>query len=113
MKEKRQFARRLLHSNVSVFSETSDEFIGTVLDYSEGGMLVSSYQPIPVGEDAKLTMVDLPNNIGRKRTGHIIVKSVRCDLFNGTMYGIGYQLIEADDQAKEMFTSYDDGHQPK
>jgi hypothetical protein len=113
MKEQRRFARRNLHSNVSVFEETSEKCLGTMLDFSEGGVLVSSYQPFTVGQVVKLSMVDLPNNIGRKRTGHIEVESVRCDPFNGTMYGIGFKLISADERAKDMFTSYDDGHAPK
>ena len=113
MKEQRQFARRHLHSNVSVFTDEDSAFLGTMLDYSEGGVLISSYQPVPLGQTIKLAMVDLPNNIGRKRTGYIEVESVRCDPFNGTMYGIGFKLINADDSAKDMFTSYDEGHEPK
>lgn len=113
MKEQRRFARRNLHSNVSVFEDPSAKCLGTMLDFSEGGILISSYQPFAIGEVVKLSMVDLPNNIGRKRTGHIEVESVRCDPFNGTMYGIGFKLISADEKAKDMFTSYDDGHAPK
>jgi hypothetical protein len=51
--------------------------------------------------------VDLPNNIGRKRTGHIEVESVWCDQINQTMFGSGYKLVEADDAATAMFRSYD------
>jgi hypothetical protein len=108
MKDHRQFARKSVHTNVSIFNETDAKFLGGLVDYSETGIMISSYQPITADTIYRFTMVDLPNNIGRKRTGHIQVKSVWSEQINGTLFGTGFKLIEADDEAYAMFKSYDE-----
>jgi len=82
--------------------------MGNLVDYSQGGVMVASYLPITLHETFEFSMVDLPNNIGRKRTGKITLKSVWSHQLTNTMFGTGFELIDADEQAKEMFASYDD-----
>lgn len=107
MKDQRQFVRKSLHCMVSVFNSEGIS-MGNLVDYSGGGIMVASYQIIEVGQVYSFAMVDLPNNIGRKRTGQITVKSVWSDRYTNTMFGTGFELIESDDQAKTMFASYDE-----
>jgi len=84
--------------------------MGNMVDYSKGGIMVSSYRPIDVDVTYKVAMVDLPNNIGRKRTGYLTIKSVWSDQLMPSMFGTGFELIEADEQAKAMFASYDEAN---
>lgn len=107
MKDQRQFIRKSLHTMVSVFDTESNRFLGTLVDYSESGIMLSTYQPLAKNQTYRFTIVDLPNNIGRKRTGHIHVENVWCDRLNTTMFGSGFKLIESDDSAIAMFRSYD------
>lgn len=107
MKDQRQFVRKSLHTMVSVFDTDTSQFLGVLVDYSTTGLMISSYQPLNSQNRYRFTIVDLPNNIGRKRTGHIEVESVWCDQINQTMFGSGYKLVEADDAATAMFRSYD------
>lgn len=109
MKDQRQFIRKSLHTMVSVFDTDSGKFLGVLVDYSETGIMISTYQPLENGQHYRFTIVDLPNNIGRKRTGHIQVENVWCDRLNTTMFGSGYRLIQSDDAAISMFRSYDQG----
>jgi hypothetical protein len=108
MKDHRQFARKSVHTNVSIFNESDAKFLGGLVDYSETGILISTYQPLANDTSYHFTIVDLPNNIGRKRTGHIEVQSVWCDKINNTLFGTGFKLIKADEQAYAMFRSYDE-----
>lgn len=108
VKDKRQFVRKALHCTVSVFSEESKN-IGVMADYSDDGIMVSSYLPIEIGQEFQFTIIDLPNNIGNKRTGKVTVQSKWCDKITHTQFGTGFKLIDQDEQAKAMFTSYDNG----
>ncbi|GAA6135127.1 hypothetical protein NBRC116188_19170 [Oceaniserpentilla sp. 4NH20-0058] len=109
MKDQRQFVRKSLHCMVSVFSNEGKP-MGSMVDYSDSGIMVVSYQPIESDQTYDITIVDLPNNIGRKRTGKVTVKSVWSDKVSQTMFGTGFLLIEQDEQAKTMFASYDEAN---
>ena len=108
MKDHRQFTRKSLHTNVSIFNESDAQFLGGLVDYSDTGIMISTYQPLNSDQIYHFTIVDLPNNIGRKRTGHIKVQSVWSDQINSTMFGTGLKLLEADEHANSMFRSYDE-----
>ena len=109
MKDQRQFIRKSLHTMVSVFDTESGKFLGVLVDYSESGIMISTYQPLHPNQQYRFTIVDLPNNIGRKRTGHIQVESAWSAQLNTTMFGSGYRLIQSDESANAMFQSYDQG----
>ena len=108
MKDHRQFARKSLQTNVSIFNGEDAKYLGGLVDYSDTGIMISSYQPVAADQTYRFTIVDLPNNIGRKRTGHIQVQSVWCDQINSTLFGTGFKLLEADEDAYAMFRSYDE-----
>ena len=106
MKDQRQFTSKPFHCSVSVFNEEGKS-LGNLVDYSASGVMMSSYQTMTVDETIECTMVDLPNNIGRKRSGKITLHCVWSEQLTNTMFGSGFQLINADEEAKIMFASYD------
>ncbi|EAT11500.1 PilZ domain-containing protein [Bermanella marisrubri] len=105
--EKRQFVRKTLYTQVTLFEQNSMTCLGLMADYSEGGLMLSSYQPLEIEKEYDVLMMDLPNNIGRKRIGHIKIKSVWCKQISNTQYGVGFMLISSDKSAQSMFASYD------
>lgn len=107
MKNQRQFTRKSVSTHVSIFLQDDAKYMGTLADYSDGGIMVSSYQPILVGQVFHFTMVDIPNNIGQKRSGVIEVESVWSHQLTPTLYGTGFKLLNSDENAKAMFLSYD------
>lgn len=111
MKNQRQFTRKSVSTHVSIFLQDDAQYIGTLADYSEGGIMVSSYQPVAVGKVFHFTMVDIPNNIGQKRSGVIEVESVWSHQLNPTLFGTGFKLLNLDEKAAAMFLSYDQWQQ--
>lgn len=105
--EKRQFVRKTLYTQVTLFEQHSMTCLGLMADYSEGGLMLSSYQPLEIDREYDVLMMDLPNNIGRKRIGHLRIKSVWCKQISNTQYGVGFILISNDESAQTMFASYD------
>ena len=95
---------------VSVFNEEGAS-LGNLVDYSKAGVMMSSYQAMTVNETIECTMVDLPNNIGRKRSGKITLKCVWSEQLTNTMFGSGFEIINADEEAKIMFASYDNAQE--
>lgn len=108
MKDHRQFARKSVHTNVSIFNKEDAKFLGSLVDYSSSGIMISTYQPLETNKIYYFTMVDLPNNIGRKRTGQLKVETVWSSQVNSTLFGTGLKLLEADEQAHAMFQHYDE-----
>jgi len=106
MKEQRQFVRKALHCTVSVFTEDGNN-VGIVVEYSEHGLMISSSLPIDIDKEYQFTIIDIPNNIGQKRSGSLVVQSKWCDKISNTQYGTGFQIINSDDKAQLMFRSYD------
>jgi len=107
LQDKRQFVRKALHCTVSVFNEAAIN-IGVMADYSGDGIMVSSNLPIEIDHEFHFTIIDLPNNVGNKRTGHVTVQSKWSEQISHTQFGTGFKLITQDEQAKVMFSSYDD-----
>ncbi|MEH6344970.1 MAG: PilZ domain-containing protein [Bermanella sp.] len=106
MKEQRQFVRKALHCTVSVFNKDAQN-VGILVDYSDQGIMISSSLPIEINKEWHFTIIDIPNNIGQKRSGSLVVQSKWCDKISNTQYGTGFQLIKSDDKAQVMLRSYD------
>lgn len=106
MKEHRQFVRKTVSCKVSVFDNLSQELIGLMVDYSLGGIMVSSSSPLPINEVFELLMVDIEQHKLVKRTGLIKATSIWSDKINSTLYGTGFKLSDVSQDAKAMFKSY-------
>ena len=109
MKNQRQFLRKALHCTVSLFDEQC-KCVGTMVDYSESGIMIASYQPINVEQTFTFNMFDLPKYSGNKRSGQIKVHSVWCEKIDHTQFGTGFKLLSSDSNAQTMFSSYDESH---
>ncbi len=107
MKNQRQFLRKSLNCTVSLFDEDF-KCVGVMVDYSKDGIMISSYQTIQTDKTFTFSMVDLPKYSGNKRSGKIQVQSVWCAKIDHTQFGTGFRLLNSDDNAQLMFTSYDD-----
>ena len=103
--EKRQFVRKTLYTQVTLFEQHSMTCLGLMADYSDGGLMLSSYQPLDTDKEYEVLMMDLPNNIGRKRIGSLKIKSVWCKQISNTQYGVGFMLLSSDESAQSMFAS--------
>jgi len=107
MNDQRQFVRKTLSTQVTLFDKHTQQYTGFMVDYSDGGIMMACYQPLEVQKTYEFIMMDLPNNIGRKRMGHITLNSVWCKQISPTQFGVGFMLVEMDEGAKTMFASYD------
>jgi len=107
MREQRQFARKTLSCTVSVFDHHSNEYIGLMVDYSRGGVMISSPGPLPVEQEFTFKMVDIEPRQNVKRSGSFVATSVWTDKINSTMYGTGFRISDVSQEAQLMFTSYD------
>ena len=107
MQEQRQFARKTLSCTVSIFNESSGEYVGLMVDYSKNGVMISSAAPLAVNTEFHFRMVDIEPRQNIKRSAKFMATSVWSDKINSTMYGAGFKLLDLSDDAKAMFASYD------
>jgi hypothetical protein len=109
-KENRMHARQVLDGTVSLFQHDSKEYIGLMVDFSDSGIMLSSYTPLEIGAILEVDMVDIPPNIDSRRTGKIKAQVMWTDRITPSMYGNGCKVIELSDRAKLMLASYHPDH---
>jgi hypothetical protein len=109
-KENRMHARQVLEATVSLFMHDSKEYIGLMVDFSNTGIMLSSYTPLEIGTILEVDMVDIPPNIDSRRTGQIKAQVMWTDRITPSMYGNGCKVIELCSHAQLMLASY---HPPK
>ena len=104
--ENRIHPRQILEGTVSLFQHESKEYIGLLVDFSETGIMLSSYTPLDIGTIMDIDLVDIPPNIDSRRSGQVKAEVVWNDRISASMYGNGCRLIESSDSAKQMLNSY-------
>tara|TARA_B100001109_G_scaffold254581_2_gene254678 strand:- start:39873 stop:40226 length:354 start_codon:yes stop_codon:yes gene_type:complete len=104
--EQRMHPRAVLKSSVSVFDDTSKEYLGLLVDCSDQGIMLSTYDAIAPGTSLTLSMVDIPPNINGRRTGTCSAEVVWCDKITPSLYGTGCRIAERDDMLNTMLKSY-------
>lgn len=97
-------------STVSVFRHDTKEYIGLLVDCSETGIMLSSYEHIAPGTELDLDLVDVPANINTRRTGTCHAKVVWCDKLTPSLFANGCQISNADTMLSTMFHSYEHHH---
>lgn len=105
-KENRMHARQILDGTVSLFFHETKEYIGLMVDFSNNGLMMSSYTPLEIGTIVDVDMVDIPPNIDSRRTGLIKAEVMWSDRITPSMYGNGCKVIELSEPAKMMLASY-------
>lgn len=104
--EQRMKPRWTLKSSVSVFEHTSKDYLGLLVDCSESGIMISSYEPLAPGTRFNLDLVDIPPNIDGRRTGSCTAEVVWSDKLTPSLYGNGCIISEATDMLKTMMRGY-------
>lgn len=108
--DQRMHPRWVLKSSVSVFDEKSKEYIGLLVDCSEQGVMISTYDELKPGTSLALSLVDIPPNINGRRTGNCIAEVVWCDKLTPSLYGTGCRISNASDMLHTMLKSYEHQH---
>lgn len=104
--EQRIHPRAILKSSVSVFERGSKDYLGLLVDCSESGIKISSYEALSPGTRFELDLVDIPPNIDGRRTGQCIAEVVWSDKLTPSLYGNGCVISDASDMLKTMMKSY-------
>lgn len=107
--DQRMHPRWVLKSSVSVFDESNKEYIGLLVDCSEQGVMISTYDALTPGTNLSLSLVDIPPNINGRRTGTCTAEVVWCDKLTPSLYGTGCRITGVSDMLNTMIKSY--GHQ--
>jgi len=104
MDDRRNYLRKSLSSTVSVFDRKTNEYIGLVADWSEGGLLVtSSVTPIRVGDSYQyILLAQSPGGCGENSRGYLDVESVWCERSSPSFYGTGFRLLNISPQARQV-----------
>lgn len=105
-KEQRMHPRWTLNSTVSVFERNSKDYLGLLVDCSDSGIMISSYEALQPGARIALDMVDIPPNIDGRRTGKCIAEVVWCDKITPSLYGNGCTISEVSDMMQTMMKGY-------
>lgn len=105
-KENRMHPRQTLDGTVSLFHHSSKEYIGLMVDFSNTGIMLSSYTPLEIGSIIEVDMVDIPPNVDSRRTGQVKAEVMWTDRITPSMYGNGCKVIDLSDRAKLMLASY-------
>ena len=104
--ENRIHPRQILDGTVSLFMHETKEYIGLMVDFSDSGIMMSSYTPLEVGTILDIDMVDIPANIDARRSGKVKAEVMWSDRISHSMYGNGCRLMESSDSATQMLNSY-------
>jgi len=104
--EQRMHPRWVLKSSVSVFDEQSKEYLGLLVDCSEQGVMISTYDALQPGTSLELSLVDIPPNINGRRTGTCQAEVIWCDKITPSLYGTGCRIQNISDMLTSMIHSY-------
>lgn len=105
-KDKRMHPRWALKSNVSVFMQEDKEYVGLLVDCSEEGLMISTYDGLELGQRLKLDLVDVPPNTSDRRTGQCIAEVVWSDKITPSLYGNGFRIMEGSPMLNNMIKDY-------
>lgn len=109
--DNRMHPRWVLKSSVSVFEQSSKEYLGLLVDCSEQGLMISTYDSLEPGTRFNLELVDVPANINEKRSGLCTAEVVWSDKLTPSLYGNGFRIMEHSPMLGSMLKSYGLAHQ--
>lgn len=108
--ESRMHPRWILKSNVSVFEQQSKEYLGLLVDCSDQGLMISTYDSLEPGTRLTLELVDIPDNVSDRRSGQCTAEVVWCDRITPSLYGNGFRIMEHSPMLASMIRSYAHKH---
>lgn len=108
--DSRMQPRWALKSSVSVFEQHSKEYLGLLVDCSEQGLMISTYDSLKPGTRFSLELVDIPDNVSDRRSGQCVAEVVWCDRITPSLYGNGFRIMEHSPMLASMIRSYAHKH---
>ena len=108
--DNRMHPRWTLKSNVSVFVQQSKEYLGLLVDCSEQGLMISTYDSLTPGARFELELVDIPAHVSDRRTGTCVAEVVWCDKITPSLYGNGFRIMEFCPTLNTMIRDYSAEH---
>ncbi|MCT7358092.1 PilZ domain-containing protein [Thalassolituus pacificus] len=109
--EQRMHPRWILKSNVSVFERQSKEYLGLLVDCSEQGVMISTYDQLQPGTTLQIDLVDIAPHANSRRTGQCRAEVVWCDKITPSLYGSGCRISQQDDTFDVMLKGYSHAHE--
>jgi len=103
--------RWILKSNVSVFERQSKEYLGLLVDCSEQGVMISTYDQLQPGTTLQIDLVDIAPHANSRRTGQCRAEVVWCDKITPSLYGSGCRISQQDDTFDVMLKGYSHAHE--
>lgn len=104
--DQRMHPRWVLKSSVSVFEQRSKEYLGLLVDCSEQGLMISTYDQLQPGTRLQLELVDIPPNIDDRRSGQCTAEVIWSDRITPSLYGHGFRIMESSPMLASMIRSY-------
>ena len=106
MDERRDYIRKSLGSTVNVFDRNTNQYVGMVADFSDGGiMIASSVIPIQVGRKYEYILVTQSGNGSENERVPFDAESVWCERASASFYGTGFQIKEMSQSLREVLES--------
>lgn len=104
--DQRSESRRNLLYYVNVYDLESSEYVGLILDVSEGGVLISGVEPLKQGEKYRFGLVDtsdasLPSQIGFE------AKACWCRKCGDDFYDTGLAFTDLPESARAKLASFE------
>lgn len=103
--EMRVEPRWQLKSTVSVFTQDTEEFVGLMVNWSEQGLMFSTYQALKKGDRLKLELVDMVSKTGR-RNAHLTAEVMWSHELTPSLHGNGCIIFEGSDELDQMRRDY-------
>ena len=104
--EQRKYIRKSLHSKVSVFERNSNEYVGLLVDYSQGGFMVaSSVQAMEIGGRYEYMLLVQSSEGSESTRLQLDAECVWCEKSSLSFYGIGFRLENISPEARQVLES--------
>lgn len=93
-------------TSISVFNQPDSEYLGELLNCSDGGLLISSYEALKPGTLLNLELVDVAPNIDTQRKGRCVAEVVWAKAITPSQYSAGCRVQGSCDMFDSMLKSY-------
>ncbi|MDO6681758.1 MULTISPECIES: PilZ domain-containing protein [unclassified Oceanobacter] len=104
--EQRHTPRVDVSSSVSVFQQNDLSYLGLLLNCSDNGLMISTYEPIPPGTELSLELVDIRPDLDLHRTGFCQAEVVWSRPLTPSLYRAGCRIKAPCTTLDNMIRSY-------
>ncbi|MFK4751038.1 MULTISPECIES: PilZ domain-containing protein [Oceanospirillaceae] len=104
--EQRHTPRADISSNVSVFQQGDLSYLGLLLNCSDEGLMISTYEAIEPGTELNLELVDVRPDLDVHRTGFCQAEVVWSKPITPSLYSAGCRMKAPCNTLNGMIRSY-------